>query len=249
MPLPNTSPDMSPMPTAVKSSAWQSMPALAEVPLDRHPRAAGGDPHRLVVVADRPAGGERVAEPEAVVLRDAVGDVGEGRGALVGRDHEVAVVAVVAHDVARRDGLAVDQVVGDVEQPGDEGRVAGDALGQPRVAVAGVGQLLAEEAALRADRHDHGVLDHLRLDQAEHLGAEVVAAVGPAQATARDRAEAQVDALDPRRVDEDLVRRSRLGQVGDRRRLELERQVGPEVRRPRPAGSSWSAASRRMWVR
>ena len=26
MPLPKTSPDMSPMPTAVKSSVWQSMP-------------------------------------------------------------------------------------------------------------------------------------------------------------------------------------------------------------------------------
>ena len=40
---------------------------LAEVPLDRLPRAARGDAHRLVVVADRAAGGERVAEPEAVV--------------------------------------------------------------------------------------------------------------------------------------------------------------------------------------
>ena len=40
---------------------------LAEVPLDRLPRALGGDAHRLVVVADRAAGGEGVAEPEAVV--------------------------------------------------------------------------------------------------------------------------------------------------------------------------------------
>ena len=67
IPLPNTSPDMSPMPTTVKSSVWVSMPELAEVPLDRLPGAAGGDAHRLVVVADRAAGGEGVAEPEAVV--------------------------------------------------------------------------------------------------------------------------------------------------------------------------------------
>ena len=40
---------------------------LAEVALHRLPRAARGDAHRLVVVADRAAGGERVAEPEAVV--------------------------------------------------------------------------------------------------------------------------------------------------------------------------------------
>ena len=98
-----------------------------------------------------------------------------------------------------------------------------------------VGQLLAEEAALGADRHDHGVLHHLRLDQAEHLGAEVVAPVGPAQAAARDRAEPQVHALDPRRVDEDLELRPRLGQVRDRRRLQLERHVGVRPPRLRPA--------------
>ena len=92
---------------------------------------------------------------------------------------------------------------------GDEGLVAGDALGQPGVAVGGrVGQLLGDEAALGADRHDHGVLHHLRLDQAEDLGAEVLAPVGPAQTAARDLAEAQVHALDPRRVHPDLVRRA-----------------------------------------
>ena len=173
-------------------------PALAEVPLHRDPGAAGGDAHRLVVVAHRATAGERVAQPEAVVLRDAVRDVRERRRALVGRDHQVGVVAVVANHALGRHGLAVDPVVGDVEQPGDERLVAGHALGQPGVPVAGVGQLLAEEPALRADRHDHGVLDHLRLDQAEHLGAEVVAPVRPAQAAARHGAEPQVHALDPR---------------------------------------------------
>ena len=73
---------------------------LAEVALDRLPGAAGGDAHRLVVVADRAAGGEGVAEPEAVRLGDVVGDVGEGRGALVGGDDQVGVVAVVPDDVA-----------------------------------------------------------------------------------------------------------------------------------------------------
>ncbi len=200
--------------------------ALAEVALHRDPGATGGDAHRLVVVAHRAAGRERVAQPEAVVVGDAVGDVGEGGGALVGRDHEVGVVGVVAYDALRRHVLAVHEVVGDVEQPADEGLVAGDPLGQPGVAVGRVGQLLAEEAALGADGHDHGVLHHLRLDQAEHLGAEVVAAVGPAQAASRDRAEAEVHALDPRRVDEDLEARPRLRQVGDLRRLELEGHVG-----------------------
>ena len=157
----------------------------------------------------------------------------------------------MAHDALGRHRLALDEVVGDVEQARDEGLVAGDALGQPRVAVdGGVGEVLGEEPALGADRHDHGVLDHLRLDQAEDLGAEVVAPVAPAQAAAGDRAEAQVHALDARGVDEDLVLRPRLGQVGDRRRLELEaRCSGAAAPVAARAGSSWCAASPATWVR
>ncbi len=76
---------------------------LAEMALDRLPGAARGDAHLLVVVAGRAAGREGVVEPEVVVARDVVGDVGEGRGALVGGDHEIGIVAVVAHHVDRRD--------------------------------------------------------------------------------------------------------------------------------------------------
>ncbi|CAH0326415.1 hypothetical protein SRABI128_05320 [Microbacterium sp. Bi128] len=50
---------------------------FAEVALDRLPRAAGGDAHGLVVVADGAAGGEGVAEPEPVFAGQSVGDVGE----------------------------------------------------------------------------------------------------------------------------------------------------------------------------
>ena len=104
-------------------------PALAEVALDGLPRAARGDAHRLVVVADRPAGGERVPEPEPALEADRVRDVGEARGALVRRDDEVGVVRVVAHHVGRRHDPTLDQVVGDVEERGDERAVAGHALG------------------------------------------------------------------------------------------------------------------------
>ena len=68
-------------------------PELAEVALDRLPGTPRGDRHLLVVVAGRAAGGERVAEPEAVLDRDRVRDVREGRRALVGGDDEVRVVA------------------------------------------------------------------------------------------------------------------------------------------------------------
>ena len=69
MPLPNTSPDMSPMPTQVKSCVWHVAADRAEVALHRLPRALGGDAHGLVVVADRTAGRERVAQPVAVFDR------------------------------------------------------------------------------------------------------------------------------------------------------------------------------------
>ena len=170
-----------------------------EVALDRDPRALGGDPHRLVVVAVGAAAGEGVAEPEVALERDGVGDVGEGRGALVGGDHEIGIVAVVDDDIVGMDDLVVDDIVGDRQQRADEDAVAFGALGEPGVAVGRrIGQLLGIEAALGAGRDDHRILDHLRLHQAEDFGAEIVAPVGPAQAAAGDRPAAQMDALDAR---------------------------------------------------
>ena len=100
MPLPNTSPDMSPQPATRDRVGLNVDAHFQEVALDRDPGALGGDAHRLVVVAVRAAAGEGVAEPEVALERDRVGDVGEGRGALVGGDHEIGIVAVVDDDVA-----------------------------------------------------------------------------------------------------------------------------------------------------
>ena len=195
-----------------------------EVPPDRHPGAAGGDPHGLVVVALRPAGGEGVPEPERVLPGDLVRHVGERRGPLVGGDDEVGVVPVVAHDAVRRHDPAVDQVVGHVEQPPHERAVAGRDLGVQRVPARGWG--LHDEPALGADRHDDGVLDGLGLRQPEYLGAEVLRAVRPAQPAAGDRTAPQVHALDARGVDEDLEHGPRQGQVRDAARIELQREPG-----------------------
>ncbi len=57
------------------------------------------------------------------------------------------------------------EVVGDVEQSGEEGPVGADALGADRVRCPAPGQLLGIEAALGADGDDHRVLDLLRLGQ------------------------------------------------------------------------------------
>ena len=198
--------------------------------LDRLPGPAGGNAHALVVVALGAARGERVAEPEAVAGGDPVGDVGEGRGALVRRDHQIGIVAVVADHVRRRHHRAAVEVVGDVQQPADEGLVTGDALGLDRLAVAARGQAFRDEPALRADRHDHGVLHHLGLHQPQHLGAEILSPVRPADPPPRHRTAAQMHALHPRGVDEDLVHRTRLGQLGDPGRIELEGDAGLHVR-------------------
>ena len=124
-----------------------------------------------------------------------------------------------------------DAVVGEVEQAAQIVLVAGDAFLHERLAVARRRRALQHEAALRADRHDHGVLHHLRLDEAQHLGAEILRPVRPAQAAARDLAAAQVHALEARRVDEDLEHRLRLGQPGHLGRVELERQEAARLAR------------------
>ncbi len=215
-------------------------PHFQEVAFHALPGPAGGDAHGLVVVADGAARGERVAEPEPVRQGDIVGDIGEGGGALVGGDNEVGVVAVTApHSLGGHDRISrAVAVVGDIEQTADEAAVALDALGAERVAVdggiAGAGRrILDDESALGANRNDDRVLHGLRLDQTQDLGAEVLAAVRPAQPAAGDRAEAQVHSLHPRGVHEDLEAGPWLGQLGDLARVELERQHTVGARRIR----------------
>ena len=199
-------------------------PQLAEVALDRLPPAPRGDAHLLVVVAGAAAGGERVAEPESVLRGDGVGDVGEGGGAFVRGHDQVRIVAVAAHHVLRREHVRAAEVVGDVEHAAEQRLVALHAFLLERGAVRR--RILDHEAALRAHRHDDHVLHVLRFHQAEDLGAEVLAAVGPADAAARHFAGAQVDAFHLRRVDEDLEHRPRQRQLADLLRVELEGEVG-----------------------
>jgi hypothetical protein len=88
------------------------------------------------------------------------------------------------------------------------------------------GKLLGIEAALRADRHDDGVLHLLRLDEAQHFGAEILAPVRPADAAARHLAEAQMHAFHLRRIDEDLDQRPRRRQLVELLAVELDGEIG-----------------------
>jgi hypothetical protein len=88
-----------------------------EVPLDTLPGALRRDTHGFVVVADRSAGCEGVAEPKSVLRGNVVRDVGKLCSALVRGDNKISVVPVVANDPSRRDNgaaLFVD-VVGQIE--------------------------------------------------------------------------------------------------------------------------------------
>ena len=168
------------------------------MPLGRLPGATRRDAHLLVVVADRAARGEGITEPETVVGRNAVGDVRESRRALVGRHHQVGVIAIVTHDAGRRHHRALDQVVGQVEQARQEQFVAGHAFGSIGLTLAGWRRILEHETALGADRNDDGVLDMLGLDQPQNFGAEILAPIRPADAAARDLAVAQMNAFNTR---------------------------------------------------
>src|SRR5690606_39701472 len=64
-----------------------------------------------------------------------------------------------------------------------------------------------------------------RSSDPQHFRTEVLAPIRPANAAARDMAHAQVNALDARRVDEDLERGLRLRQLCDAARIELERDI------------------------
>src|SRR5205085_10628814 len=96
---------------AAGAVAVQVDPPLGQVVAHGHPCPPGGDAELLVVVTPRSARGEGVAQPEAVLLAQAVGQVGKGGRTSVGGHDQVRVVAVPpagnAHD------RVADHVVGD----------------------------------------------------------------------------------------------------------------------------------------
>ena len=159
----------------------------------------------------------------ALLGRDSVGDVGKGGGALVGGDDEIGVIAIVPHGVVGRHDCVTVEIIGEFEQRANEDAIGFSAFRHPGIAIGGRRQAFGHEAAFGADRHDDGVLDLLCLNQTQDLGAKILRPVGPAQAAARHLAEAQMNAFDTRRIDENLVKRPRRRQVLDLARFEFER--------------------------
>src|SRR5690606_17594357 len=121
---------------------------LAEMPLYRDPGTPGGNGHALVVVPHRATGGEGIAHPEAVVGGNAVGNVGEGRRALVRAHHQVIVIVIVTDHLRRRYHLAVDEIIGDIQQTLDEDAIAGNGLLLDSIATGLKGQTPRHETTL-----------------------------------------------------------------------------------------------------
>ncbi len=198
------------------------------------PRPSGGDPHRLVVVPVAAAGCEGVSEPEPPPGADAVGHIRQRRRSLVRGDDQVRIIAVPATHPRRADHLAADDIVSDVEQPFDEQLVAGSHLRGGLLRPVRRVQPPAHEPALGPGGHDDGVLQHLRVDEPEDLGAQVVVALAPSDPPAGDRAAPQVESLQSGRIDERLDVRPGSRQLGNGSGVELQGEGPPGSPRSRP---------------
>ena len=164
----------------------------AEMPLDSLPGTTRRDTHLLMVITDRAAGRKRVAQPETVVRRNPVGDVGKGGGALVSRDHQIRVVPVVPNHIRGRHDYRFDDVVGEVEHARNQVLVAGNAFSHPGFALRHRRCVLGEETPFGADRDNDRVLDLLGFDQTQNLGAEVFTPIRPTHATTGNASHAQM---------------------------------------------------------
>ena len=100
------------------------------------------------------------------------------------REH-VRIVPVAPHDPVRCDHLAIDDVIGDVEEARDKRLVTGDTVFKDFVTTA-CRHPLGKETALGAGRYDDRIFYDLGLHQPEHFGTEIFAAIGPTQPAACD---------------------------------------------------------------
>ena len=128
--------------------------------------------------------------------------------------------------------------------------VGGDALPHDLLARrAGAWQCLRQEAALGAGRHDDRVLDLLRLAEAQHLGAEVLGAVRPADAAARDWRRSAGGRLRRGANETQISRKGRgSGSSSTSRLSSLKAMVWAGGRPRHRAGRSWCARSLRQQV-
>ncbi len=91
------------------------------------------------------------------------------------RHHQIRIIAIEPPHIRRRHDLAIDKVVGEIEQPAQIILVAGDTFLQEIFALDR--RSLKNESPFRSNRHDDGVLHHLRFHQPQHLSAIILWAI------------------------------------------------------------------------
>src|SRR5262245_13437446 len=130
----------------------------------------------------------------------------------------------MVHHARRSNNLAIRRnIVGNVEQCGNEQLVSRDSFRLHNVTRRTLCHQLGHEAAFGAKWYNGGVLHPPRLHQPQNPSAESLRPVGPTDAAAGDLAKSQVHAFNARRIDKDLVERPRKRQVGEFAAFELER--------------------------
>ena len=104
------------------------------------------------------------------------------------------------------DDLSLDQVVGEVQETSNEGLVLFPNMLSELGALSR--WVLENKSALGTDRHDHGVLCHLGLHQAQHFRPEVVRPVTPANPPPGHPSTPQMDSFHVGRAHKDLEERA-----------------------------------------
>ena len=160
---------------AGKAFGLNVLTQFAEVTFDRLPRAARGDTHALVVIADTTTRGKSIIKPEAIAAGNAIRDIREFRRAFIRCNNQIEIVAVVTHNIFRRGDFAVRTIIRDIQQALHHDRIAGDAFCLEFIRFAG--RTFDDKSALRSHRNDDAVLDHLSLHQAQNFIAKILATI------------------------------------------------------------------------
>src|SRR3546814_9118978 len=104
-----------------------------EMALHADPGPPGSDSHFLVVIAMAAAAREGIAQPEVLLQRNGIGEIGKARRPLVRRNDEIRVSAVMNSHTLRLHDLAIGYIVSDRKQRPNEYLITYLPLGDPGI--------------------------------------------------------------------------------------------------------------------
>ena len=168
------------------------------MPLHGYPGSTGSNAHFFMVITNRTTGSKSIAHPETTGYRNFVGNIGECRRAFVSRNHQVGIIIIVTNHILRRYNLPFDQIIGYVQQGTDKRLIAGNPFCHKRIAAAVFRQALGDKTAFGTHRYDDRIFNLLGFYQSQHLGAEIITAIRPAQTTTGHPATPQMHTFDTR---------------------------------------------------